>query len=67
MAVKFGTRNALDIGYGIEGAKALYDSIDQMKTRPEWTEYFLPKKISVRKLKRSLKRIEDDFFAGKEY
>ena len=63
-SVQKGVRNSLDIGYGIDGVKALYDVIDQMPMRPGWTEYFLPKKVKVRKLKRTLVRIEKDYFMG---
>ena len=65
-ALAFGTWNSLECGFGTEGAKTLFDAIDKMPTRPEWTEYFLPKGLRVSRLKRSLARIERDFFSGKE-
>ena len=61
-----GVRNALEAGYGVEGLIALYESIDRMPKRPEWTEYFLPKKIRFRTLRRTVQRIQKDFFDGKE-
>lgn len=64
-AVKMGALNALNAGYGIEGVKALYDAIDKMPQRPEWTNYFLPKTVKVSKVKKSLEKLERDFFAGK--
>jgi hypothetical protein len=65
-AVKLGVRNALDCGLGIDGVKALYDCIDKMPKRPEWTLYFLPANVKVSRLKRDLEKIESDFFAGKD-
>lgn len=64
-SVKMGALNALNAGYGIEGVKALYDAIDKMPQRPAWTSYFLPTTIKVSKVKKSLEKLERDFFAGK--
>ena len=64
-ALTHGVKHALDLGYGTEGVKALYDAIDQLDQRPRWTEYFIPKSVKVRKLKRELKKLENDFFLGK--
>lgn len=63
-AVKTGAKNALRCGYGVEGVLALYEAIEKMPQRPAWTVYFLPSWAKVAKLKRDLKRIEGNFFAG---
>ncbi len=64
-ALKLGSINALNCGFGVEGVKALYDSIEQMPHRPPWTLSFLPAEAQVKKIKRSLEKTERDFFAGK--
>lgn len=63
-AVRYGVRNALDCGLGIDGVKALYDCIDRMQVRPAWTLFFLPEKVKVSKLRKDLDKIEKRFFAG---
>lgn len=65
-AVAKGVRNALECGLGVDGVKALYDCIDKMPKRPDWTAYFLPDKVKVAKLKKDMQKIEERFFAGKE-
>ena len=64
-SVKQGAINALNCGFGIEGVKALFDCIDKMPQRPPWTVYFLPPDVQVKKVKKTLEKIERDFFAGK--
>jgi hypothetical protein len=61
-SVEAGVLNALDCGYGVEGVKALYDAIDKMPTRPEWTAYFLPQNVKVEKLKKNLEKAEKKYF-----
>jgi len=63
-AIKYGVWNALNCGYGIDGVKALFDSIEKMPKRPSWTAYFLPETVKVSRLKKDMERIERDFFAG---
>ena len=65
-SVRRGVRNALECGLSIDGVKALYDCIDKMPQRPAWTIYFLPDDVKVAKLKKTMERIEKDFFLGKE-
>lgn len=65
-AVRVGVRNSLDCGLGIDGPKALYGAIIKMPQRPAWTSYFLPTFVKdMGKVKKTLERIEKDFFAGK--
>lgn len=63
-AVRYGVRNALDCGLGIDGVKALYDCLDRMPTRPAWALFFLPENVKVSKLRKELDKIEKRFFAG---
>ena len=62
LAFKLGAANALECGFGVEGLKALYDSIERMPKRPGWTLYFLPRNADVSKLKKELDKIENRFF-----
>ena len=64
-AVKAGARNALDCGYGVEGVKLLYDTLDKMPKRPVWTAYFLPDNSKVSKIKKDLETLEKNFFRNK--
>lgn len=65
-ALRCGVANALNCGLSIEGLEALYDAIDAMPMRPAWTLNFLPEKIKVSGLKKELKKMERDFFSGKQ-
>lgn len=65
-AVKAGTVNSLNAGYGIEGVTALFDALDRMQIRPPWAVHFLPPFVKVGKLKKYQKLLEDSFFANKE-
>ncbi len=64
-SLKAGSINALNCGFGIDGVKALFDSIEKMPQRPPWTLSFLPADAQVKKIKKSLEKTERDFFAGK--
>ena len=64
-SLRRGAINALNCGLGIEGVKGLFDAIDKMPQRPPWTIYFLPADAQVKKIKKTLEKIERDFFAGK--
>ena len=65
-AMELGTRIALEGGCGIEGILALFEAIDKMPKRPEWTCYFLPAKASVKSIASEMKKIEKKFYAGEE-
>lgn len=65
-AMKLGTRIALEGGCGIEGILALFEAIDKMPKRPEWTSYFLPAKVNVKSVASEMKKIEKKFYAGEE-
>jgi hypothetical protein len=65
-AMRVGVRNALEAGMGIEGPKALFDCIDKMPKRPDWTLYFLPANAKVKVIKKEMEKIEKKFFAGEE-
>lgn len=65
-ALKVGTRLSLETGLGIDGVKALFDSIDKMPKRPTWTTFFLPSAAKVKALKKEMEKIEKKFFTGEE-
>jgi hypothetical protein len=66
-AVLFGAQNALACGLGVEGIQYLFESINDMPTRPTWTGYFMPQEANVRKLNKELTRLQDCFFAGEKF
>ena len=37
-----------------------------LRQRPACTQYFAPKNANFKQIKKDLKRLEDNFFAGKE-
>jgi hypothetical protein len=65
-AMRAGVRNALETGLGVEGIKALYDALDKMPKRPEWTAYFIPATAKVKPMKKEMEKIEKKFFSGEE-
>jgi len=63
-AMKAGVRNGLETGLGIEGIKALFETIDKMPTRPAWTEFFLPVGAKAKGIAKEMEKIEKKVFAG---
>jgi len=63
-ALAAGVKNALDCAYGISGIAALYECVDGMPKRPEWTLFFIPEPsvVKVTKLKSDLTKLEKQFF-----
>jgi hypothetical protein len=61
-SLEAGIDNALDCGFGIDGVKALYESIDKMPKRPAWAVYFLPENSKYAKIKKVLEKKEKVFF-----
>jgi hypothetical protein len=66
-AVMAGCQNALRCGLGVDGLKYLYEGLDKMPTRPDWTVCLLPNKANVSKLRRELERTEKDFFLVSDF
>ena len=62
-SLEMGIQNALDCGYGIDGVTVLYDAIEKMPQRPDWIEYFLPRDVKISKVKKTLKKAENIYFA----
>jgi hypothetical protein len=60
-----GVRNALQVGITVEGLCYLLDGVGKMKVRPDWAIYFLPDSADCSKLKKTMKRVQADFFSGK--
>ena len=64
-SVKAGTLDALDCALSTEGIRALFDAIDSMPNRPDWTTYIIPRQVDIKQLNKQLERYEDDYFHGK--
>jgi hypothetical protein len=60
-----GVRAALEAGITIEGITTFFEAFDKMKTRPDWAVYFIPNDMKYAKLKKTMAKIQSDFFAGK--
>lgn len=65
-SMRLGVRNAFEAGCGIEGPLALFECIEKMPKRPEWTFYFLPANAKVKLIKKEMEKIERKVFAGEE-
>jgi len=63
-SVRCATENSLDCALATEGAKTLFDCIDQMSRRPAWAAYIVPPSVNIKKLDHELWRYEHDFFHG---
>jgi hypothetical protein len=64
-ALKLGVRNALDGGCTIEGVLPFFECFEKMPKRPAWTAFFVPDTAKYRDIRRTLEKIQKDFFAGK--
>jgi hypothetical protein len=60
-----GVRGAMDAGILTEGMVSFFEGLDKMKTRPAWAVYFMPEQVKFAKLKKTMVKIQADFFAGK--
>ena len=67
VAMKAGTRNALDSVASVEGIGLLLEALEKMPQRPEWTRCFIPDKdvVKLSKIRKDLKKMEADFYKGK--
>jgi hypothetical protein len=63
-SVRYATVNSLDCALATQGAKALFDFIDQMPRRPAWASYIVPPNVNIKKLNHELFRYEHDYFHG---
>jgi hypothetical protein len=48
----------------MDGARALFDAIDKMPKRPDWTAFIVPPATDLKKLNKELVKYENDFFHG---
>ena len=64
-AMNAGAMNSLDCAYGVDGFVALYECVDGLPKRPDWTYYFVPgsELVKFKKLKKDLEKIERRFFS----
>jgi len=65
-ALKAGIENALGAGLGIEGIAALFEAIDRMPQRPDWTAYFLPPKANAKAIRKTLTKLERKSLGAEE-
>ena len=57
--------NSLQCALSTEGIQVLFDAINRMPQRPDWTGFIMPQGIDVRSTNQQLSRWEEDFFHGK--
>lgn len=62
-SLKLGIENALNSGLGVDGVKTLFEALDQMPERPDWTSYFLPDNVKIKKVVKTLDKLERNYFA----
>jgi hypothetical protein len=63
-SVKYAALNSLDCAISTEGAKALFEFIEQMPRRPAWAGYIVPQGANIEKINAQLSRYEHDYFRG---
>jgi hypothetical protein len=63
-SLKAATLNSLDCALGTDGAKVLFEAIDQMPRRPAWTAYIVPANVNIKKLNKQLAVYEEAYFHG---
>lgn len=63
-SVKAATLNCLDCALGTDGAKALFEAIDQMPRRPAWAGYIVPMNVNIKRLNMQLAGYEAAYFQG---
>jgi hypothetical protein len=64
-SVKAGAVDALNCAVSTSGLRVLFEAIDQMPRRPDWTAYIIPQGVDIRQLNRLLGQYEEDFFHGR--
>jgi hypothetical protein len=57
--------NCLEYGVPVRGARALFEAIDQMPTRPAWTAFIAPPTADLKKVSAQLQDYQDAFFHGR--
>jgi len=63
--LKAATLNCLNCAVATAGAKALFEAIDKMPSRPPWAAFIVPPATDLKILNNQLKKYEDDFFHGR--
>jgi hypothetical protein len=64
ISVRLAALNSLDCALGTDGAKALFEAIDKMPSRPPWTAFIIPANTDIKKLNKQLAKYETDYFHG---
>jgi hypothetical protein len=63
-SVKYAALNSLNCAISTDGARALFEFIDQMPQRPAWTGYIMPQSANIKRINEQLARYEHDYFRG---
>ncbi|MBI2946028.1 MAG: hypothetical protein HYY23_00140 [Verrucomicrobia bacterium] len=64
-SLRLGVRNALSAGCAIEGVLPFFECFEKMPKRPAWTAFFVPDNAKYKDTKKTLEKIQKDFFSGK--
>ena len=64
-AVNLGVRHALNAGCTIEGVLPFFECFEKMPKRPAWTAFFVPDDAKYKDTKKTLEKVQRDFFSGK--
>jgi hypothetical protein len=62
--VQTATHNCLECGVPVLGARALFEAIDKMPTRPAWAAFIAPPAANLKNMSAQLQDLEDKYFKG---
>lgn len=65
-SLRLGARNALNAGCTIEGVLPFFECFEKMPKRPAWTAFFVPDDAKYKDTKKTLEKVQKDFFANKK-
>ena len=64
VSVKAGATDALNCALATDGIRSIFEEIDKLPRRPDWTESLVPKNVDLKKLNKELSGYETLFFHG---
>ncbi|MBM3840822.1 MAG: hypothetical protein FJ398_23265 [Verrucomicrobia bacterium] len=64
-SLRLGVRNALNAGCAIEGVLPFFECFEKMPERPAWTAFFVPDDAKYKDIKKTLEKVQKDYFSGK--
>lgn len=65
-AFQAGVQNALRAGFLVEGAIPFFEALGQMKKKPAWAEYYLPRNADSKQIKEEMQKLQQRFMAGED-